>query len=160
MYRTGGKRSAWTLREMGSPWVRGRRGDLAHPVESEISSQSTAVGATSRPWESQKNNKTGSVRHQDLIMHRLCIIVHISSLLTIIIVIVNNVLLDYLFQENKSYGSKKPIAFIFWCTRSRVEHSQCPCHSPTICLVFSSESTLKTCNVATEALKNLKLLLI
>ncbi len=102
---------------MGSPWERGRRGDLAHPVESKISSQSAAVGATRRPRGSQKNNKTGSMRHQDLIMHRVCIIVHISSLLTLIIVIVNNVLLDYLFQENKSYGSKKPFAFILWCTR-------------------------------------------
>jgi hypothetical protein len=29
----------------------------------------------------------------------------------------------YLFQENKSFGSKKPFAFILWCTRSCVEHS-------------------------------------
>ncbi len=29
----------------------------------------------------------------------------------------SNVLLVYLFQENKSYGSKKPFAFILWCTR-------------------------------------------
>ncbi len=25
--------------------------------------------------------------------------------------------LDYLFQENKSYGSKNPFAFILWCTQ-------------------------------------------
>jgi hypothetical protein len=35
---------------------------------------------------------------------------------------VNSVLFDYLFQENKSYGSKRPFAFILWCTRSHVEH--------------------------------------
>ncbi len=29
----------------------------------------------------------------------------------------------YLFQENESYGSKNPFAFILWCTRSRVGHS-------------------------------------
>ncbi len=29
----------------------------------------------------------------------------------------------YLFQENKSYGSKKPFAFILWCTRNCVEHT-------------------------------------
>jgi hypothetical protein len=40
----------------------------------------------------------------------------------LMIVIVNSVLFDYLFQENKSYGSKKPFAFILWCTRSPVEH--------------------------------------
>ncbi len=35
----------------------------------------------------------------------------------------NRVLLYYLFQENKSFGSKKPFAFILWCTGSCVEHS-------------------------------------
>jgi hypothetical protein len=35
----------------------------------------------------------------------------------------NCVLLYYLFQENKSFGSKKPFAFILWCTGSCVEHS-------------------------------------
>jgi hypothetical protein len=29
----------------------------------------------------------------------------------------SSVLLVYLFQENKSYGSKKPFAFILCCTR-------------------------------------------
>jgi hypothetical protein len=27
-----------------------------------------------------------------------------------------------LFQENKSFGSKKPFEFILWCARSCVEH--------------------------------------
>jgi hypothetical protein len=35
----------------------------------------------------------------------------------------NRVLLCYLFLENKSLGSKKPFAFILWCTGSCVEHS-------------------------------------
>jgi hypothetical protein len=35
----------------------------------------------------------------------------------------NRVLLYYLFQENKSFGSKTPFAFILWCTRSCVEHN-------------------------------------
>ncbi len=37
----------------------------------------------------------------------------------------NSVLLYYLFQENKSFGSKKPFAFILWCTGSCVEHTIC-----------------------------------
>jgi hypothetical protein len=42
------------------------------------------------------------------------------------IVAMSSVLLVYLFQENKSYGSKKPFAFILWCTtKSRVGHSMC-----------------------------------
>jgi hypothetical protein len=35
----------------------------------------------------------------------------------------NCVLLYYLFLENKSLGSKKPFAFILWCTGSCVKHS-------------------------------------
>jgi hypothetical protein len=35
----------------------------------------------------------------------------------------NHVFIVLLFQENKSFGSKKPFAFILWCTRSCVEHS-------------------------------------
>jgi hypothetical protein len=35
----------------------------------------------------------------------------------------NCALLYYLSQENKSFGSKKPFAFILWCTRSCVKHS-------------------------------------
>jgi hypothetical protein len=35
----------------------------------------------------------------------------------------NHVLLYYLFQENTSFGSKKPFVFILWCTSSCVEHN-------------------------------------
>ncbi len=38
----------------------------------------------------------------------------------------NRVLLYYLFQENKSFGSKAPFAFILWCTGSCVEHRYDP----------------------------------
>jgi hypothetical protein len=37
----------------------------------------------------------------------------------------NHVLVYYLFQENKSFGRKKPFAFILWCTGSCVEHRYC-----------------------------------
>jgi hypothetical protein len=33
------------------------------------------------------------------------------------LVVMSSVLLVYLFPENESYGSKKPFAFILWCTR-------------------------------------------
>jgi hypothetical protein len=80
----------------------GVEGGPGPPLESKF----TAVGATRHPWGSQKNNKMGLVRHQDLIMHRVCIIVHISLLLTLMIVIVNNVLFDYLFQELNHMAAK------------------------------------------------------
>jgi hypothetical protein len=41
----------------------------------------------------------------------------------------NHVLLYYLFQENKSFGSKTPFAFILWCTGSCVEHINTVIHS-------------------------------
>jgi hypothetical protein len=36
----------------------------------------------------------------------------------------NHVLLYYLFQENKSFGCKKPFAFILWYMGICVEHKQ------------------------------------
>jgi hypothetical protein len=39
---------------------------------------------------------------------------------SLMIVVMSSVLLVYLFQENKSYGSTKPFVFILWCTRTRV----------------------------------------
>jgi hypothetical protein len=62
----------------------------------------------------------------------------------------------YLFQENKSYGSKKPLTFILKCTRSCVGHrytlpfnmkssvhfdKEFPCSLTWIYLAFQQEST-------------------
>ncbi len=46
------------------------------------------------------------------------------------IVIMNSVLLVYLFQENKSYGSKKPFVFILWC--STIVSGTVPGPDPTL----------------------------
>ncbi len=57
----------------------------------------------------QKIRRTGSVRHQDLIMQRVCIVVVLLYMLTtvnLITVIMNGILSVYLLQENKSYGSE------------------------------------------------------
>jgi hypothetical protein len=67
--------------------------------------------------------ETGLPQHQATFMHRVCIIVYCVSVYRINNHNTNRVLLYYLFQENKSFGSKKPFAFILWCTRSCVEHS-------------------------------------
>ncbi len=42
-----------------------------------------------------------------------------------------------LFQENKSYGSKKPFVFILWCARSCVGHS-----TYTLTFIFVSDPFL------------------
>jgi hypothetical protein len=86
-----------------------------------------AVGV--REWrridiaECVKTQEAGSSRHQATFIHRVSVIVH-----CIIVVISENhnrnrVLLYYLFQENKSFGSKTPFAFILWCTGSCVKHN-------------------------------------
>jgi hypothetical protein len=67
--------------------------------------------------------ETGSSQHQARFMHRVSVIVH-----CVVHYCTNNpnrnrVLLYYLFQENKSFGSKKPFAFILWCTGSCVDHN-------------------------------------
>jgi hypothetical protein len=58
----------------------------------------------------------------------LCINYHINNYNR------NRVLLYYLFQENKSFGSKKPFAFILWCTESCVKHSMCAISSVGVCV--------------------------
>jgi hypothetical protein len=60
-----------------------------------LEEQEDGLGATSRP-------------HYEHSMYR-CIY---QPTLNLMILIMNSVLFDYLFQENKSYGSKRPIAFI------------------------------------------------
>ncbi len=57
------------------------------------------------------------MQHQGFIMHTVCNIVHSSSSFSLNNCNENNVLFWLLFQENKSYGSKKPFAFILWCTK-------------------------------------------
>jgi hypothetical protein len=57
--------------------------------------QEDGLSATSRPHYAQS-------------MYR-CIY---QPAVNLIIVITNSALVDYLFQENKPYGSKKPFAFI------------------------------------------------
>jgi hypothetical protein len=75
---------------------------------------SSEGGTTTRG--SKKDSKTGPMRHQELIMHRVCNCeIIIVALLYIVITMCNRnpmPYLDCLFQENKSYGSKKPFAFI------------------------------------------------
>jgi hypothetical protein len=56
--------------------------------------------------------ETGSSKHQATFMHRVCIIVYCVSVYHINNHNRNCVFLYYLFQENKSFGSKKPFAFI------------------------------------------------
>jgi hypothetical protein len=62
-----------------------------------------------------------------------CIIVH-CALLTAPTTVTKIIFsLYYLFQENKSFGSKKPFAFILWCMRSCVEQSpSMPCQKNAI----------------------------
>jgi hypothetical protein len=59
---------------------KGRKRGMARLTKSKISSQLATVEAARRSWGCQKNRRTGSVRHQDLIMHRVCIIVYINQL--------------------------------------------------------------------------------
>jgi hypothetical protein len=61
-----------------------------------------------------------------MFMHRVCIIVHCVLVTAPTTITEITFLLYYLFQENKSFGSKKPFAFILWCTRSCVEHMYNP----------------------------------
>jgi hypothetical protein len=61
----------------------------------ELEEQQDGLGATSRPHYAE-----GTYFCADY------------PTVTLMIVNMNNVILDFLFQENKSYGSKRPFAFI------------------------------------------------
>ncbi len=56
------------------------------------------------------------------------------------IIIMSSVLLVCLFQENKSYGSKKPFAFILWCIR---KSCRAHCWILTVLNAFMSWSPFK-----------------
>jgi hypothetical protein len=58
----------------------GAEGGPARLAQSKISSQLATVEAARRSWGGRKNRRMGSVRHQDLIMHRVCIVVYINLL--------------------------------------------------------------------------------
>ncbi len=61
---------------------------------------------------------TSRLRQTQSMYHYEC-----QSTVTLMIVIVNSVWPVYLFQENKSCGSKKPFAIVLWCTRCHVGHT-------------------------------------
>jgi hypothetical protein len=64
----------------------------------------------------------------------------------------------YLFQENKSYGIKKPFAFVLWCMRSCVEHRKDICSSRNIRLVGDIDSNRKIELVSNiDSIENIKL---
>ncbi len=109
----GGTWSSWKLGESGDPARQeGERADSWHRTVEE-----------SRHCKMPKNTGDGLVTTpshvyaQSMYHCTLCISYRINNHNR------NRVLLYSLFQENKSFGSKKPIAFILWCTRSCVEHS-------------------------------------
>ncbi len=101
---------------MGSTRGRGQGGGLAHIVRSKISSWYATVEETRLPWGNQEDNRTSPTWHQEPIMHGVRNIVNEWPLFCMYIVAMTNVnmawhlTIDYLFQENKSYGSKKPFA--------------------------------------------------
>jgi hypothetical protein len=71
-----------------------------------------------------KTQEAGSSQHQATFTHRVSVIVHCIIIVTSKNHNRNSVLLYYLFQEYKSFGSKTPFAFILWCTGSCVEHTK------------------------------------
>jgi hypothetical protein len=54
----------------GVTMKRGARGGLAHPVGNKISSWSATAEEMRLPWN-QEDSKTGPMRHQELITHRV-----------------------------------------------------------------------------------------
>jgi hypothetical protein len=110
-------------REMGAILEAGESGDLVRQEGKRANSWHQTV-QDDRHYKIPQNTgdalatTPSHVYAQSMYHSELCINYHISNHNR------NRVLLYYLFQENKSFGSKKPFAFILWCMRSCVEHNR------------------------------------
>jgi hypothetical protein len=112
----------WTLGKWEPSW---RLGETGGPVRQE----GERVGSWHQTAEEDRRYKMpqnigdglattpSHVYAQSMIVR--CALINTPTTKTGIMIYCN-----YLFQENKSCGSKKPFAFILWCMRSCVEHSK------------------------------------
>jgi hypothetical protein len=113
---------AWTLGKWGPSWKPGESGDPAHQEGERADSWHRTV-EEGRYYKMPQNIGDGlattpcHVYAHSMYHCALCINYHINNHNR------NCTLLYYLFQENKSFGSKKPFPFIPWCTRSCVKHT-------------------------------------
>jgi hypothetical protein len=112
----------WTLGKEEPSWKPGKSGDPARQEGEKAGSRHQTV-EEDRHHEMPRNMGDGLVTTPSYVYAQstyycaLCISFHINNHNR------NRVLLYYLIQENKSFGSKKPFAFILWCTGSCVEHT-------------------------------------
>jgi hypothetical protein len=113
----------WTL-EKGKPsWKPGELRDLARQEGEKTGSWHQTV-EEDRHHRMPQNIGDGlattpsHVYAQSMYHCAVCINYHINNHNR------KHVLLCYLFQENKSFGSKKPFVFILWCMGSCAEHSK------------------------------------
>jgi hypothetical protein len=122
LYQTVRRGCVWTLGKGKPSWKPGESGDPAH-WEGEKAGSWLQIVEEDRHLRMPQNTGDGlattpsHVYAQSMYHCALCINYHINNHNR------NHVLIVYLFQENKSFGSKKPFAFILWCTRSCVKHS-------------------------------------
>jgi hypothetical protein len=116
------RRCVRILGKRGQSWKSGETGDPARQEGERAGSWHRTV-EEDRHCKIPKSTGHGLVTtpshvYAQSIYHcMLCICYHINNHNR------NRVLLYYLFQENKLFGSKTPFAFILWCRRNCVEHS-------------------------------------
>jgi hypothetical protein len=121
----------WTLGKWKPSWKPGELGDPARQEGEKADSWHQTVEEDRHHKMPQNigDRLTTTPSHvyaQSMCNCALCINYHINNHNR------NRVFLYYLFQENKSFGSKKPFAFILWCAGSCVEHMASPCIVTTV----------------------------
>jgi hypothetical protein len=87
---------------------------MARPVRNKISSQLTAVEAARHLWGPEgQQDRLGATSRPHYAQSIEFVLLCLSAYCNLNYVITTNALFYYYqFQENKSYGSKKPFAFI------------------------------------------------
>ncbi len=120
----------WNLGKRGPSWKPGESGDLARQGGKR---QTVGIRQWGRIDVQDASEARRQARHN--IKPPLCTeyvllcIVHCALVAALTAITEITFSLCYLFQENKSCSSKKPFAFILWCTRRCVEHSDSPLYN-------------------------------
>jgi hypothetical protein len=93
--------------------MRGEKGGPVRLVRDKMSSQFPTVEAARHSWDVRRQERwvrcdiKTSLCTEYVLLYTVC-----YPTVSLITITMNDVLSVYLFQESKSYGSKKPFAFI------------------------------------------------
>ncbi len=112
------RRSAWTLGKRGPSWKLGELRGPASQAGEKTDSWRQIVKEGRRYKMSESTGDRLATTSSHVYAQSMYLMYIVSQSIAFNNHNMNQVLLYLLFQENISFGSKKPFAFILWCMRS------------------------------------------